>query len=132
VLADVAGAVLDDHLSMSMGMRPALSAIAFQCAAALEAYVERFESLGKEPLDSRQCASVGEDLDQVRLLAGAFPELAADMVELMLCHSECVYHLLSAVTLIPAQFEDLKERHARAAARLQTKCRRHFSLNARS
>jgi hypothetical protein len=112
---------------MSATFQPALPAIAFQLAAALEDYEAEFERMAGGEIDLEQAARLGQKLDVVRTYRGAFPNLAADMVELLLCHSELMHDEWRVVRLDPEERKVLLDRHNRAIRAMRTKCMKLFS-----
>lgn len=72
-----------------------LSAVAFKVAAMLESYQLQIERLAADWRNRPLYRSVSEQLDEVRGLLGALPQLAVDMVEVVVCHVKLL-HLLQA------------------------------------
>jgi hypothetical protein len=78
---------------MSASQAQALSAIAFQLAAALQAYEEEVDSMVAAPLDAEQYQRVSQRMDEMRMYATAFPALSVAWVELMIRHFELMHGL---------------------------------------
>ena len=112
---------------MSATFQPALPAIAFQLAAALEEYEAEFERMAGGEIDLEQAARLGQKLDAVRTYRGAFPTLAADMVDLLLCHSELMHDEWRTVRLEPDERQALLDRHTRALQAMRNKCMKLFT-----
>jgi hypothetical protein len=72
-----------------------LSAIAFKVAAILESYQLQIEKLAADWRNRRLYRAVTAQLDEISGLLGAFPQLAVDMVEVVVCHVRLL-HLLQA------------------------------------
>jgi hypothetical protein len=70
-----------------------LSVIAFKVAAVLEAYQLQIEKLVADWKNRPLYRSVTAQLDEISGLLGAFPQLAVDMVEVVVCHVKLL-HLL--------------------------------------
>jgi hypothetical protein len=79
--------------SMSAFDAPALSAIAFQLAAALDAYEQDLALLVRTPSDTDTYHRVGRHMDQMRMYAAALPPLAVPWVEVMIRHFELTHGL---------------------------------------
>jgi hypothetical protein len=75
--------------------RSDLSAVAFQVAAVLEAYQLQIERLAADWRNRPLYRAVSAQLDEVGGLLGAFPQLAVDMVEVVVCHAKLL-HLLQS------------------------------------
>jgi hypothetical protein len=72
-----------------------LSAIAFKVVAILEAYQLHIERLAADWRNRSLYRIVAAQLDQLRSLLGALPQLAVDMVEITLCHGQLLRVLQS-------------------------------------
>jgi hypothetical protein len=102
--------------------QPALPAIAFQLAAAIEHYQIGFETVIHRGFTRGACVHASNLLDKVRMLQGAFPSLSADMVELMTGHAALIRSLLHAPDSAAGERDELVARHASAATRMYRKC----------
>lgn len=112
-------------VSVSSSFRIAQPSLAFQLAAAIEGYLSEFDRLEPEdPPDARP--EVAASLERVRCMAGAFPEMSGDLVELLLCHTELLYDCGGALALQAQQREEVVARHREAADRMHRKCRKYF------
>ena len=78
---------------MSVSQAPALSAIAFQLAAALDAYELDIGLLVRAPTDPEVYHRVSRAMDQMRMYAAALPSLAVPWVEVMIRHFELTHAL---------------------------------------
>ena len=107
---------------MSASFRPALPAIAFQLAAAIERYQIAFEGIVEGPRTLDACARVSALLDEVRMLGGAFPSLSADMVELMIGHVELMHSLWDSGTDEARTIDERVAAHSSASTRMHRKC----------
>lgn len=106
---------------MSASQAPALSAIAFQLAAALDAYEQDVALLVRSPVDPEAYHRVSQHMDQMRMYAAALPPVAVAWVEVMIRHFELTHGLWRP----HAQQADLKQLHARlreAVRSLSRKC----------
>jgi hypothetical protein len=80
---------------MSVSQAPALSAIAFQLAAALDAYEQDVELLVHGPLDLEMYQRVSRQMDQMRQYAAALPTVSVAWVEVLIRHFELTQGLWS-------------------------------------
>jgi hypothetical protein len=78
---------------MSASQAQALSAIAFQLAAALQAYEEEVAVMVAAPLDAEQYQRVSKRMDEMRMYATALPSVSVAWVELMIRHFELTHGL---------------------------------------
>jgi len=78
---------------MSASQIHALSAIAFQLAAALESYEPDVDCLLGGPFDAEPYRRVSAHMDRMRMYAAANPTLAVPWVELMIRHFELMHGL---------------------------------------
>lgn len=78
---------------MSASQAQALSAIAFQLAAALQAYEEEVAVMVAAPLDAEQYQRVSKRMDEMRMYATALPTVSVAWVELMIRHFELTHGL---------------------------------------
>lgn len=104
--------------------RRALSAVAFELAAALQAYQADFAAFVAGPCSLAPCRTASRRLDDVVRLRGALPELAVPMVELLVCHTELVHVVFGAVACSTVQRGDLLQRHREAVEAMQARCLR--------
>ncbi|GAC1608587.1 MAG: hypothetical protein NVS3B2_18090 [Ramlibacter sp.] len=72
-----------------------LSAIAFRVAAVLEAYQQQLDTLASDWLNRPLYRKATAQLEELRSLLGALPQLAVDLVEVVVCHAKLL-HLLQA------------------------------------
>lgn len=109
---------------MSAPQSHALSAIAFQLAATLEAYDEAVAAMLAAPLDAGLYRHVSAQIDQMRMYAAALPTLSGAWVELLIRHFELTHGLWRAQreprsVALPQLHAQLRE----AARRLSERCR---------
>lgn len=76
---------------MSASQAPALSAIAFQLAATLDAYEQDVAALVRAPLDTEAYHRVSRHMDQMRMYAAALPLVSVAWVEVMIRHFELTH-----------------------------------------
>lgn len=76
---------------MSVSQGPALSAIAFQLAAALDAYEQDVAQLVRAPADLDAYHRMGQHIDRMRMYAAALPPVAVAWVEVMIRHFELTH-----------------------------------------
>lgn len=85
-----------------------LTAIAFRAAAKLEAYQLQIEKLAEDLRNGPLYRAVSAQLDEISGLLGALPQLAVDLVEVVVCHVKLL-HLLQ----YPDAGNDLSQLKAR-------------------
>jgi hypothetical protein len=103
---------------------PALSAIAFQLAAALDEYELDIACLVRGPFDLDAYQRVSRNMDQMRMYAASLPVLSVAWVEVMIRHFELT-HGIWRLQKDPAGEVDLPHLHAElrgATRRLARKC----------
>jgi 7-keto-8-aminopelargonate synthetase-like enzyme len=109
---------------MSASQAPALSAIAFQLAATLDAYEQDVAAMVRAPLDTEAYHRVSRHMDQMRLYAASLPPLSVAWVEVMIRHFELT-HGLWRMQKDGAHKADLRQLHGHlreAVSRLSRKC----------
>jgi hypothetical protein len=106
-----------------------LSAIAFRVAAVLESYQLQIERLVADWRNRPLYRSVTAQLDEVGSLLGAFPQLAVDMVEVVVCHAKLLNLLQSHPTAGDA-VQQLQSRQFEAVACIRRKTLRMLSAPA--
>jgi len=109
---------------MSASDAPALSAIAFQLAAALDGYEQDIAQLVRGPFDSDAYQRASGRMDAMRMYAASLPMLSVAWVEVMIRHFELT-HGIWRLQKDPADGPDLQQLHARlreAVQRLAHKC----------
>jgi hypothetical protein len=115
---------------MSAFPHPALSAIAFQLAGALEEYQSAFDAFLRDRTAEDACRRVGDELDRVMMLKGALPQLSVAAVELLVCHTELVHVQLGALRCTSRQRAQLVQRHRDAVEGMHDRCVRLFCRDA--
>jgi hypothetical protein len=78
---------------MSASEASALSAVAFQLAASLDAYDEQVDELLRQPLDSALYQAVSRRMDEMRMYSATLPQLSVSWVELLIRHFEFTHAL---------------------------------------
>jgi len=100
---------------MSASQGPALSAIAFQLAASLEAYEHGVTKLVAAPADLELYQEVSSQVNRMRLYAAALPALAGAWVEVLIRHFELTHGIWRLQKGDPLA-ADLADLHARLQA----------------
>ena len=106
---------------------PAVTPIAFQLVAALERYQAAFDELVESWFDRNRCHAVVRLLDEIRKLRCALPQLAVDMMEVALRHTELLQTLWTRATIHPraaiaGEIGTLRRRHQVAIEAMRHKC----------
>lgn len=108
---------------MSAPQFQALSAIAFQLAATLEAYDESISAMLAAPMDAELYRRVSEQVDQMRMYAAALPTLSGAWVEVLIRHFELTHGLWRAQRDPgTVALTDLREALSGAVLRLSRRC----------
>ena len=109
---------------MSAFDAPALSVIAFQLAAALDAYEQDIAQLVRGPADPDAYRRASCHMDAMRMYAASLPMLSVAWAEVMIRHFELT-HGIWRLQKDPADGPDLQQLHAalrEAVRRLADKC----------
>lgn len=109
---------------MSVSQGAALSAIAFQFAATLDAYEQDVAKMMAVPFDPERYRRVSAHMDAMRMYAAELPPLSVAWVEVMIRHFELTHGLWRAQKGGDASV-DLRHLHAQlheAVQRLARKC----------
>jgi hypothetical protein len=109
---------------MSASQFHALSAVAFQLAAALDAYEEELAVLVRTPADGEAYQRVGRRMDEMRMYAAALPQVAVAWVEVLIRHFELT-HALWRAQQDPSgnvALDGVQHQLGEAVARLSRKC----------
>jgi hypothetical protein len=114
---------------MSISHTSALTAVAFQLVAALERYQDAFDELVESWFDRARCHAVVHLLDEIRKLRCALPQLAVDMMEVAIRHTELLQRLWTRATIAPGaavagEIGALRGRHREAIEAMRHKCLR--------
>jgi hypothetical protein len=113
---------------MSASHGPALDAITFQLAAALENYELHVGQMVDTWLDMELYRTVSDEIEQIRMYSAALPQLSVHWVELLIAHAELVHCLwkmqYGTDAAAKEHLEGLRRRHADAAASLRKRCLR--------
>lgn len=109
---------------MSASHFHALSAVAFQLAAALESYEEEVAVMVRAPRDASAYQCVSKRMDEMRLYAAALPPVAVAWVELMIRHFELTHGLWRAQAdpSVCGELAGHENQLREAVARLARKC----------
>jgi hypothetical protein len=110
---------------MSASQAPALSAIAFQLAAALDAYEQDVAVMVRAGFDPDLYQRVSRRMDEMRLYAASLPSLSVPWVEVMIRHFELLHGIWNGVQdpeADPAQVQALHRELRGAVQRLSRKC----------
>ena len=109
---------------MSASDAPALSAIAFQLAAALDAYEQDIATLVRGPFQTEAYQRASRHMDQMRMYAASLPVVSVAWVEVMIRHFELT-HGIWRLQKDAGDGTDLVQLHAQlreAVQRLARKC----------
>lgn len=116
---------------MSATHAPALDAIAFQLAAALETYDHSVKRMVDGWLDMDRYRSVNEQVEQIRMYTAALPQLSVPWVELLIAHAELVHCLWRGEYGTRLQdgrgLPQVREHHGECVAVLHGRCLRLIS-----
>jgi hypothetical protein len=108
---------------MSASDSPALSAIAFQFAAALDAYEEEVDALLRSRFEPELYRRVSHRMDEMRMYAASLPTLSGAWVEVLIRHTELTHGMWRGQQ--PGGCVDLAQLRAQlqeAVQRLSHKC----------
>ena len=75
--------------------------------------------------DRQRCDMVNQELDEIRKLRAALPQLGADMMEVMMRHAQLLRSLVKAATAeggAAAQVAALRQKHRSAIEAMRGKC----------
>jgi hypothetical protein len=109
---------------MSASQAPALSAVAFQLAAALDAYEQDVAGMVRVPFDPELYQRVSRRMDEMRLYAASLP-LSGAWVEVMIRHFELVHGIWTSTQKghpDPVRIAQLHRELRHAVQRLSRKC----------
>jgi hypothetical protein len=114
--------------AMSASHAPALDAIAFQLAAALDSYeLDVAEMLATWP-DLQRYRDVSEQVERIRMYSAELPVVRVQWVELLIAHAELIHMLWRAQyansTEARSQIDVVREHHADAIRSLRARCLR--------
>jgi hypothetical protein len=106
--------------------KPDTSAIGFRMMAALERYQQQWDELVDPWFDREYWLKVNAELDELRRLVAALPELSADLMEVIMRHAQLLRSLVkpSAPQQKAAEMAALRRKHAIAIEGLRHKCMR--------
>lgn len=109
---------------MSASQAPALTAVAFQLAAALEAYEQEVAALLAAPVDPELYRRVSSRMDAMRMYAAALPSASVPWVELLIRHFELLHATWDRQQQgpEPADVPELQRQHRAAVQRLAREC----------
>lgn len=111
---------------MSAHHAPALDAIAFQLVAALEQYEQDAGTMVATWLDMEQYGKVSDEVEQMRMLSAALPQLSVAWVEFLISHAELVHSLwrlrFQEREEDRGRLEAVRTRHAECLRSLRARC----------
>lgn len=107
---------------------PDLSVIEFLVAAALERYQASWDQLIEGWFDRERFQAVNAELDEIRKLAAALPQLSVDMMEVIMRHAQLLRALVrTAGSQHAAQVTALRQKHKAAIEAIRAKCIRFLA-----
>ena len=116
---------------MSAFEAPALDAIAFQLAAALEKYEQQVARMVDTWLDMDLYREVSDQIEEIRMFAAALPQLSVPWVELLIAHAELVHSLwrlrFQDVAADRERFGEVRAHHTACVESLRHRCLRLLS-----
>lgn len=102
-----------------------MSVMEFLVAAALERYQASWDQLIDSWFDRERFKTVNAELDEIRKLAAALPQLSVDMVEVIMRHAQLLHALVrTAGSRHAAQVTALRNKHLAAISAIRSKCTR--------
>ncbi|GAB3767240.1 hypothetical protein GCM10028796_28170 [Ramlibacter monticola] len=111
---------------MSASHAPALDAIAFQLAAALEEYEVSVGRMIDTWLDMELYGRVSEQIEEIRLYCLPLPQLSAPWVELLIAHAELVHALwrlrFQEEGTDRERLEEVRQHHTACVRKLRSRC----------
>lgn len=113
---------------MSASHAPELDAITFQLAGALESYERHVTAMVDTWLDMDLYREVSDEIEEIRMLSAALPQLSVHWVELLITHAELVHSLWRLRFQHDegdrARLDEVRSRHAECIATLRSRCLR--------
>jgi hypothetical protein len=108
-----------------------MAAIASQLAGALDAYESEVASMAARPEDLGAYRQVSERMDQMRLYAGALPELSVPWAELLIRHFEFTHGVwqLQQQKIKADALEALRAQHHAAVVSVSARLRQLVALH---
>ena len=120
---------------MSASHTPALDAIAFQLVSTLESHEKHVEEMVDNWLDMDLYRQVSDEVEEIRLLSTALPQLRVQWVDFLICHAELVHSLwrlrFRESDIDREKLQIVRERHASCLRSLQGRCLRLLSQDQR-
>ncbi len=102
----------------------------FLVAAALERYQASWDQLIETWFDRERFRTVNAELDEIRKLAAALPQLSVDMVEVIMRHAQLLHALVrTAGSRHAAQVTALRDKHLAAVDTIKKKCTRMLAVS---
>lgn len=114
---------------MSVAFRPAKSVFAFLLHAELDAYEADFDRFAHGVLSFDQCAALARQLEELRKLRAAFPAMAGDMADVMICHTGLMHAAWGLDPLTEDDRTALIRRHRDAMVSIRRKCLRELKAD---
>ena len=113
---------------MSAFEAPALDAVAFQLAAALEKYDQDVGRMVDTWLDMDLYRSVSDQVESIRMYSAALPQLSVHWVELLIAHAELVHSLwrlrFRDDSADRGKLQEVRDRHGACVQSLRGRCLR--------
>ena len=111
---------------MSASSVPALRAIASQLGQALQRYQYDFDEMVESRMDRCYYRAVTAELQDIRMMRGALPQLSDEMAEVLMRHVELVHSVWGA-QIRPSEaaiceMKRLRQRHRAAVEAMGRKC----------
>jgi hypothetical protein len=111
---------------MSASSLPAIRTIASQLAVALERYQNDFDEMVESWMDRQYYRAVAAELQDIRMMRGALPQLSDEMSEVLIRHVELVHSVWTAqIKPSPAatcEMKRLRQQHRAAVEAMGRKC----------
>jgi hypothetical protein len=108
-----------------------LTVVEFLVAAALERYQASWDQLIETWFDRERFKAVNAELDEIRKLAAALPQLSVDMVQVIMRHAQLLRALVRAAgSQRAAQVTALRHKHRAAVEAIRGKCVRFLPRRA--
>ena len=99
------------------------SVVEFLVAAALERYQASWDQLIDSWFDRNRFQAVNAELDEIRKLAAALPQLSVDLMEVIMRHAQLLRALVrTAGAKHAAQVTALRHKHQDAVEAIRCKC----------
>ncbi|HET8748176.1 MAG TPA: hypothetical protein VFM98_21440 [Ramlibacter sp.] len=118
---------------MSAYEAPALDAMAFQLASALEQYDRDAARMVETWLDMEMYEQVSEEIEQIRMFCAPLPQLSVPWAELLIAHAELVHSLwrlrFRELESDRVQLAEVRARHGACIGALRARCLRMLACS---